>query len=1023
VTPLNPATLAFPFGAVDQAKGTRHLLAGELTEASNVRMVKEDEWRKRPGFDRNLISLFSGSTHSGTPKEFAIVAGAEMWRDGTDQVWVREPDSNTAYYRGRQRRAFPNHFAVNRNAASNEKPLVVLAGEDLWVFQREIPWDPFLNYSPWSWTVYDATTKVMKRTTATYTVAGTQTVDNWAAAYDSVSGYVWLMIVSSSTVITAYRFTASSPTTGPTPTVYRTVAGMAFNTIDIKKLNNGEFLVVASSFTTAGTHTCYFEHSYLNTATGLAKTSPGFVGITTSPASTTPRCCTGIRILAYDGANGTAYYALWRTKAGVANTVQLVLCEVDATTLAMPGAIELVAETVTQVANPIVGVCSGYRSPTTGSRVVYSQIDHNDTSRPGVLRVDRYTWNGSTSVSWVAARHAVLLSDPFPQGDEFYFVTGYDDGQTAHAQRTYYLRNQDGTLASVFLSGEGAAAWHRSVGRDSGGGVYTHNTGFVNALVNPATGKWLVAVAAEDSANGTTLINMVELDFSATYAPPVVVDDVVVYAGPIPQVAGPRDDLHDLSPLLYPSLAPTFVLGTGAFVGNFQVCYRYRFKDASGRFYRSAPSPIASAAFNTTSVSITCQSLQHTGRGAVGIEIYGSVAGGTDMFLQTVVANNFNENTTVWYATAASSPLNWGTGGELLDTAGGALTPAPPPPCRCAALWRGRLFLSGTPSPQEIWFSKELQAGRGPEFNEVLVTEWGDGTGAPTLMQPSDWNYLSVHKADAVGVLSGPGPDGRGAGGYVVATLAGKKAGRVGSAVTGPAGCYFQNLQDGRICLLPPGAPAIDIGRGVEAFKSAFVHAALHVESERQIWFFLNTSYILVLHYAFPTASSPYGRWSTYVGARTAAGAAMSGTAPRFIEASTTVVLRTLGTTFRDTNETTSDVLTKLKLERLRPAGHQQEFMLDRAYFEGQHIGASTLRITITNDLGQAEQFTRAATTTPLDYMVTPGAQTLRTKEFSVTIEEAASGLEGFVYDTFAADIKTVGKIKTPNAGDWIAPG
>jgi hypothetical protein len=1026
MVPWNPATVAFPFGAADQAKGERHLLAGELTLAQNVRMVKEDEWRKRPGFDRTVCSTFVGGTPSGTPKEYALVGGSDIWRDGSDQVWSREPDANTAYLRGKQQRAFPTHFTVNRNAPSNYKPLTVLAGGDLWVFQRET-YATLFGEVFWSITVYDATTKVMKQAPLTYSVqalGSVPTIDSWSAAYDSANGYIWLMIVGSSTRIESYRFTVSSPSTTPTMTAYRVVAGEAFNCIDIKKLSNGEFLVAASSFTTPAAHRCYFEHSYLNPATGAAKVAPGAAGVVTAPTVPNPRCCTGVRILNYDAANGTVYYAIWRTKAGVANTVQLMLIEVSTTTLSVTASVELATESVTQTANPIVGVCSGYRNPSSGDRIVYAQIDINDTPTPGVLKITRYTYNGATTAFTVVARQAVLLSDPFNQGasTEFFFVTGYDDGQTSHAQRTYFLRNQDGGIISQFMPGEGSAAWYQSVGRDSGGGAYTHFTGFVNAPVNPASSKWMVAVAAEDSANETTLVNVVELDFSETYAPPVAIDDIVVFNGPVPQVAGPRDDLHDLSPLLFPALAPTFSLGAGAALGTFRVCYRYRFQDSSGRFYRSASSATASAAFLTTGRTVVVQTMQHIGKGVVAIEIYGSVADGTDMYLQTVAWNDLAADTVAWPVT----PERWGTAGELLDTAGGALSPAPTPASRCAALWRGRLHLSGCADQREIWSSKEMQPGRGPEFNEALVTEWLDGIGAPEVLQACDWNYLSAHKADGtVGVLSGPGPDGRGSGGYTVLTLSGAKAARVGSAATGPAGCYFQNVQDGRICLLPPGSPAVDIGRGVESYRATNVVAALHVESERSVWFFLSDGKVLVLNYAFPTASSPSGRWSVTSGPSLAAvGAAMNGTAPRYLEASSTIGFRSPGAAWVDANAAgNADVLTKISLSKLRPAGHQQEFMVDRGYFEGQHLGSSNLRITITNDIGQTEQFTKTGTASPLDYMVTPGAQTLRTKEFGVSIEETASTTEGFVYDTFAADIKTVGKIKVPNAGNWIAPG
>jgi len=1019
MVPLNPATLSFPFGAVDQGKGKRHLLAGEMTLAENTRQVLEDEWRKRPGFDRLVCSSFTGGSHSGTPKEYALVAGSDMWRDGSDQVWSRESDGNVAYYRGKQQRAFPTHFPVTKQAGPLRKPIVVLAGGDLWTFSQEIGPDPFADWDSYSLVVMDATTKVVKYASSANTV--TNVISSWAAAYDTTNGKIWLLYAGLDTNIRCLAFTVATPSVAPTATIYRTVGSMAFNTVDIKKLSNGEFFVVASSFVAGTPHSCWFEHSYLNTATGVAKTSPGAAGVPSSPLGTNPRCCSGIRILNYDGASGTAYYALWRTKAGAVNTVQLVLVEVNTTTLSISaGPTELGTLLTAQVTTPIVGVCSGYRAAN-GNRVVYGQTDTNETGKPRELSVTRYTYSGGL-VAQVVAYQAVLLSDPFLQGSDYYFLTGYDDGQTVKAQRTYFLRDQDGEIVSVILSGEGAGAWHNAAGRDSGGGLYLHNTAFVNLPVNHVSNKWMLPVAAEDIANESTLTNVVELDFAETYAPPTVIGDVAIWNGPIPQVAGPRDDLHDLSPLLFPTNAPEFNLGSGAALGTFQVAYRYRFQDSSGAVYRSSPSATASAAFQTTGRSVTCQNLKHIGAGTPFLEIYGSVAGGTDLYLQLVAAMTTSDASIV-----VVSPERWTATGELLDTTGGALSQAPPPPCRCSALWRNRVHMSGCPSAAEIWSSKEMEVGRGPEFNEAIVTEWHEGTGAPELLQACDWNYLSIHKADAVGVLSGPGPDGRGSGGYIVLTLSGQKAARVGSAITGPLGCYFQNVQDGRMCLLPPGAPAINIGRGVESYRTTSVVAALHAESLQQIWFYLSDGKILVLDYAHPAPKDPYGRWSVYTGtgiSTAAIGAAMSGSTPRHMESSSTVIFRSPGATFQDsTSGAAADVLQKVRLSKLQAAGYHGELMVDRLYFQGQHVGASTIRISVANDEGTTETFTRAGTASPLDYMVTPGAGTLRTKEFEVTIEETASSTEGFVFDSLAADLKFYGKYKVPKAADWITPG
>jgi hypothetical protein len=1032
-------TLAFPFGAVDQASGKRHLLAGELTEAGNTRMVLEGEYRKRLGFDQTVVSTYFGvGGVASAPTEYTCINNSDVWITAFGQAWARDPDSGIAYHLGSKAvRPFPTYLGVNKIAGAVQKQLAVLAGNDLWLFQQDIVPGATASAS-YSFIVYDATTLVQKQgpTTVTLTGAVLDSVTNWDAAYDSVNQRVWVVMVglsggAISSAIECHRFDATAPQSAHVVTTYENTATREWNTINIKKLSNGEFLVATSSFVAGTPHVVAGRWSYLTLtggSAGTAKGAPAAVEELTNPTGTDPRCGSGMRILNYDGANGTAYLAFWRTTVGTANAVQLVLLEVNTTTLALSaGPHVLISKTgITQVANPIVGVCSGFRNPSTGNREVLGQIDINDTVRPDELIIERAIWSGSSAVTTVA-RNAWLASDPFNQGTStsWYFVTGYDDGQTLHAQRTLFLREKDGTIVSKFSYGESAAAWNRAVGRDSGGGAYQHYTGFVTAPINPATSKWMVAQAIEDSANEAALSRVVQLDFTEVYAPPVVVGDVALFGGPLPMVAGPKDSLHDLGPALFPSRAPTFTLGAGGALGNFQVAYVYRFQDASGRVYRSTPSATATAAFlDSGTRQVKPQSLCHIGAGKAFIEVYGSVAGGTTLFLQQVAANEPTADTT----TINVNPERWLAGGETLYTTGGALSNAPPPPARVAGLWRGRVFLGGTDYNEDLWASQELRGGRGPEFNEVLIAPFVDGTGPIRVLCPVSNDYFSAHKPDgsnpAIGTITGPGPDGRGAGNYVVSTVKGRKAARVGSAADGPEGCYFQNVADGRICLLPPGATkAIDVGQGVEDHRSSNVVAALHVEGNREVWFFTASARILVLDYGHPTQKHPAGRWHVWSGTGisvAAAGAAMSSSGPRWIQNSTTHTFRHPFTaTFRDNDGSLRDVLQKLKLSKLAPAGHQGAFLVRRLKFLGQHVGASALLITVTNSDGVGDAHPQPITSSPLDYQVTP-INCLRTEEVEVTIEETSSTTEGFVYDSLAMELELYGSTKFPASSQWM---
>jgi hypothetical protein len=1018
-----PQTVAFVPQGTNQAKGSRSLPLGSLVEATNVRQLKEDEWRKRWGFARTSPSV-DASVYVGPPVGAAYAGGALVERDAVGQFWASDEAVTTRRYRGSTvgARPFPTYQDAGITHSSSvvgqgpRRSVTVLgASSDRWVFtvcngnfQRTI-------------TRSDGAVKLSASSTTS------ANVQQLAAVWDPVNSFMWVLALNAAgSTVTSYKYdsagafvssaTYSSPTGG--------------TSLDAKWLSSpGEMAVVIAAYDSA-TPRCRVTQSYLNPSTGQPKGAPAAVNLDVTPHANRPDTCGGVRILISSGAT-TWYYSFWRASTN-ANTLDLILNSVTTSTLANAGSTVLTS-VATTAGEDWLGVTSGYVDTGTGNRVVFAQPLKPDTTAVYVydLATTRYTWDGAVTTTVTIG--GWLASDPCLVGSTWYVVTGRDSGYYLTIPNSsginervgeLYLRDSNGNIVSQILPGTAPPVWHQgaTLSNDFATVQYFQYDQFVTNLLLIGSDKLVMTCGRTGELWPNSPPVVTTWNFSAGYGPPVALGNIAVFPGPVVLAAGPKDYFAELFPL-HPPPAPRVAFGAAGASGVAGVCFTYRIVRSDGTAWETAPGPAITGTFFFNDNSVVIPPLKHQLGPSVTVQVcmYSTIAGGTLFTLQAVQENNTGASSLsfkIWPLTESFAQP------AALHTNGGGLSNATPPPARCLTLWRDRLHLSGTPTDGEAWHSQEISEGLAPTFNEVLRSFWQDAQGPVLGLKAVDWNYLAGFKRNGIGVIGGPGPDGRGQGAYIWQTLTTEKGlsdTGLNSLLSTPFGAAFQNEADGRACLVSPGLQIQEIMQGADTSRTLTVGATVLNEPERQAWFYCTDGTLLVMEYAWAGETKNlvncWRKWSSANLLR-AYGAVMTPTGPLHIESNG--VIRTQSANWVDTGSGASvDVLMALETGRMSPFGLMQEGGVVGAHVLGQHIGASSLRVTVTCDDGTPSVH-NVTTSSPVDYSMKP-AGGFRCKEVRVRIEETASGNEGFVFEGVALDVVPYGRTRILPVGQRIA--
>lgn len=1040
--PKTPVT--FTFGGANQEGSSKQIRAGKFNQPPrNARATKRTSdgqmvYGKRPGFSRTVPGV-DQSSFSGTA--FSAYSGGRVDVATDGKVWAYDTSSNQRRLRGSlwDSRPFPTYTGSSIVLSRGEKPLAIGAGNDIWLFcLGDEAGSRVLKYSAVS-----ISGETEKSPATSVVVAG-------CSNYTAVTGVgvVWVFWVANGTTVNSLKFDISNPAAAPVAATYVTVASEVFASVDCHALASTGEIVVAAASRRGASPNCIntITHSYLNPATGAARASPA--PVTTSTTRSGIPIAGNVSILVSDGTNGSFYYTYWRNSS-TANQAELILATVNATTLVTSSTVILADLAVGAGANASeqLGCAVGHLDSNGVDKVVLAQVFNQSGTTLGNaydMHVTRYTYNGAVSSS-VVARSAWIASKPSVRSGVWFFMTGFDDGQTAQLQRTLYLRRTDGTLVSRTLQGNTSAIWHYfasppgdgSANFDATNRWFKTTAGFVGinatgVIFAPAmltifggSGAYFVTGAMQTGAGDSSGSPMrITWDFAAKYSKPASMGRLTVIPGAIPLAVGPQDSLRELTPLQFPPRAPTGSGGVGSVVS---VACVYKFVDSEGRFTRSSPSVTGTWAASGSFSAPTLRHQYNNGLGGNGlqvfIELYSSVPSGsaTLKLIQTQpnVPTSDSITFTVDYATVVY--------GETIYTALG-LSNAPAPPCRCVQVWNDRLHASGTPIDGEIWSTAEFEAETGPRFNEVMRSFFtADGSGPVVAMERVDSTAMAAFKQDSVAVLIGSGPDGKGSGNYQPKTITTEKGLTALSSLTStPWGPLFQNAPDGRICAVSQ-MQVVDVMQGADDSRSLTVVAAEHSKSQRATFFAMSDATLLIMDHARHPADEANlvpGQWYVWSSSGLGQVAAIveSPTGLTLVESAAGGVLRSPQAAFTDaTSGAPAEILMKFVAGDLAPGGLIQEFDLPQVAALGEYKADHTVRITTTPGYGVTASVKSKAMTAGSSWQLydkPAGCQ--RIQAFQMTIEETASVGEGFVLVGVAATIQARGRTQSPNASQRL---
>jgi hypothetical protein len=1070
--------VVFTLQDLDQATAPRHLRQGSLTVSQNTRATKTGPRRKRRGFARTVVSSYTfpvaaddtDSSPAATMQELS--PGGVMFRDASDNIWARRSDGGQAWFRGEHRRpgvtvrhtAFAEHKTI--------KPMSIAdSSGNVWTFALTagtvgaVPTTQ-PSYESITWTIEnsDGTVIAAPRTR----VDGTgNSIANYVAVYHPVASKMYVFVVYRNTVINIFSLSGSPGNLGAVldDTTYLTTATAKWNCVDaIYDTQRNRVVVAASSWNEGAANTIRVHHGVLDTATNAeaASPTPGDAELS-DPGTTGVYLCSGVSFLQGQPFTDTKVRYVYWTKTSTNQDSIAVKQEVlNASTLAEVDKRALISLGATRYTLEHAGVCCGYYDSGTDESMVFAELmypaiaDEETTNPTGdgnsfnalTMRAKlNNTTLALTALTGTSApgQGAWLASKPFQGADsKWYVLMGVDSGTNGY-QRAFHVRRADVGMSRLNPDGARIVAqifWptasfrgHRWRGQIPASPETITNAWGWAPTCAAITGGCKIALGQTGETPQSHAIDVVTIDFTASFSRGIqLYDDLILYPGGVPVVAGPRTPAHDFVPLVFPVRPPRVsAAGSSSALGPVLVTTSFRFRDHSGRITRSTsyPDP-ASLVFNSSGTrTLAVRTCQHIGHGEVEIEIWSTIPGGTTLHLQAVVPNDPSAKEMA----VAVDPANFREDTETLPAAAqGALVPTPVPPCRLVAIYGDRVIVSGTPTEGEFLFSQTLEPGFGPLFNiEGLAQTW-TGQGPINAMGAVDLNTFGFFRRAQVGAIQGPGPpDTGGVYGPILEINTSKgvspSATHGGLVFQTPFGIVFQDAASGRLCVLEPGLRVEELPPGAEdtAIFSKLVAGGL-VESEGTCWFMNHTGGISVIDLRHPDqgAASRWGNWHIWTSSALTASASVglvdTADGPLWLQADGSWrTYKTSGQLFQDTNAAGSqvDVLISLTTGLMAPDGHHGEVIVSDLQVLGTYLSASSVRVTTTDDAGSSENHD-VTLSSPFNHSWRPG-NLLRVQEFSLTIaEQAGSTGEGFELDSVGVEFEAAGRMKRLATGRVI---
>jgi len=1024
---MKKPAIKFLFGSVDQEKSSKALQIGELVKAENVYQPTGGVFAKRNGFIQSeMNAVISTNPHSATAGDGNSVLGRT---ESTGEYFATDRRSEAQVDRGTLRPCIPRWEisipALEDGDQTSPRPNSVLCGDNLWTFVKLDSigeGDPGYKYQVRSAVdgvvLYDSPELAMDYESSC-----------WSFAYDLTNSCVW-MIYGSEADWRLRSIKLAIDHSTQTEAAY-TSDTETFRTTSVKIKKLGTKFYVAATAKEIGSLALgqgRLHASILDTANGEQSSDADEL----YGAATSANFMSGVEIL-NESAPATAADPLWISCVGStdASKLEVLLWKYVET----GGA--LTTEAVSLIGtgdgtSQYLGSTTGYVSGTTGK--IYSHY-WVFTASPTIQDCNTYYTTVSTvaglgtseTITYSATIRGAWLAGAMLKNNLRYFVTGFEDSDGI--QKTLHMRNESGEIVAQIAYGEiacagyGATATTRAstphcdlshIWETSAEEIMCFAPGFQSVNLTSSVDVGYVGVRLEEDGE---VIGPVGSFYGGAIAP-----------NAIPVFFSRVQDIHEAGPLMSPNVITIGASGYDIWSGGYAVVYRI--VDSDARIWRSAPMSVLQTLANPAG-TLDVSTLRHLLPGTTAqIEIY---AGSTALYLQTVLDNNPQADTVTWTPSGGSS--TYATDTEILYTTGGALPNSPPPPSKCGAIWRNRWF-AGVRS--DVYFSQEFSPGFGPQFNEILRATCPDGTGDITAIAPIDWNYLAVFKRDAVMVLSGPGPDGLGRGGYTAQTLS-TRFGTINpkSVVSFQGGCLFQDTDSGKVCVITPSLQVAQTLEGANDSLSTVlggrITATCHDPGKRHVYMFTDGDDIIVLDYEHPTQSQPLGSvyiWNS-INLTRAYAATADREGPAFLDG--TGIIWRQGTDYQDGGTGSFwNYFASLKTAHLQPDSIQGEFNASRVQFLGELYDDCTIGIktypnySTTAASKTSNQILSGAAGQPLQIVTRPPNCT-RCQALQVEIVETIGtgtgdkdNSRGFVFVALALELIPRGRITNLNSTQVI---
>jgi hypothetical protein len=977
---LNRTEVSFNLTSPNQDRNDRYLQPAELTKLVNMVRDKKGRLVKRNGNESTTTTEVNGGSVT-TPIVAMEACDLPLVRDSADALFILRDD--TAYFRGAHPRCSPTWFSVRTDNPPATKTTSVYQDGLLWGFS--------LTSAGYQLTIVDPRTRQVVRQTEAFADAGANAI---AAVFHD--GSVRVFTTAGSTTVKCHSF--ASITASPTTTTWLTESGKEFIGVDAAVYGSNCF-VAAISIAAFG-----LSRSYGSGSTALAQSFESLGGL--------PQ---GLCILEHDGADGFAYVSLYHADGG-GTTFRLIHQKVDidipstATTVTHVTGLDFVDE-------GFLGLSMGFVDPATTNVLVFGAWAPYTTGnyRPQLkhaVATNRYTYNGVSSTALPVAPGGYPASKAFRIGDEFFWLSGFDDGDYlfphvdpyAGQQLGYFVRDVDGIILSTVLDAEGVLMSHSLADPATGHHIVTEATSHVAPVHADGTEAFCSLLSAGD-IKSTSTRQIVTIDFDASYFSSMP----GVAAGGIPVAVDASTLVEELAPILYPvrqwDVAP---VGAGAVTHELFLTYLFRIGNR-----RSAPYPqnisALSVPSSTEELNLTLGCLGHVlPETQAWIEVYGNEPGDNRLYLQHVFENDPSQAT----ITVEVNPTNWKAGQSRPLYSSGGIPNISPEPARVVWKQGSRCMAGGTPSG-EIWASHEITAGDGIRFNPALNIPTDFGEGELQAGIGLDSSTSALFKETAIAIAQG-NPDGRASGGWLVTGVNTKKGcSNPRAVVLGSQGVYFPDHATGRMQLLQ-GVSVADISAGMVAYKDFTWTAAIDCPDERCIRWYASNGKRLCLYYEDLNESAPYGTWALEDGDGLvpAVGARLISQQPVMVEAGDDDVLDEVTTwaPSDDYNDGAEPVLINWKIGRISPAGSFKEFNVDTLRLSTEHVGGeSDYLVTLTGDFQDPEEHEVDASEVSDIEMI---SNIVRTRETSIEVQETAATGAGDIFDGVLLVVASEDKIR-----------